>query len=381
MTTVDLDWVAEGLEAAPPLVLLGSLGSTREMWEPQLPELRRHFRVLRPELRGHGASPAPDGPYALDDLVDDLTALLNRVGIARASFAGLSLGGMVALRLAARAPERVDRLALLCTGAWLPNHEAYRERAERVRAEGTGVIAPTVVTRWVTEDSQRHDPALLDRLAAMVAGTDPVGYAGCCDAIGAMDQRDDLAHVTAPTLLVAGGEDAATPPALLEDLRQRLPQAQLVVVPRAAHLANLDQPEVVTRLLVEHFGGSAAKTGQRVRRQVLGDRHVDAAQRAATAFTADWQAFITRTAWGDVWARPGLTRRDRSIATLAVLTALGHDEELGMHVRAALRKGLPAAEVGAVLLHTAISAGVPAANQAFRIAAEVLGGTATGDEA
>jgi 3-oxoadipate enol-lactonase len=188
--------VEDGDPAAPPVLLLGSLGSTVDMWEPQLAPLAARYRVVRADHRGHGGSPVPPGPYALDDLVDDVVALLDRLGIARAHVVGLSLGGMVGMRLAAREPGRVDRLAVLCTSALLGPASGWTERAAAVRAGGTVAVADAVVGRWLTPAGQ--EPGLLARLRAMVAGTPPEGYAGCCEAIGAMDLRADLPRPTTP---------------------------------------------------------------------------------------------------------------------------------------------------------------------------------------
>ena len=377
MTAVDVHAVVEGPEDAPVVVLAGSLGSTLEMWDPQVPALAERFRVVRYDARGHGRSPVPPGPYSIDDLVDDAVALLDRLGVERASFVGLSLGGMTGMRLAAREPHRVDRLAVLCTAALLGPAAGWEERAATVRAQGTPAVAQAVVTRWLTDDLRAADPALVQRLEAMVAGTPDVGYAACCDAICAMDLRADLATISAPTLAIAGADDPATPPVHLQEIADAVPGGQLLVLPSAAHLANVEQAAAVNAALLLHLGaptGDARRhtQGMAVRRAVLGDAHVDRAVAGTTALTAPFQDLITRYAWGDVWSRPGLDRRTRSMLTLALLTALGHEHELAMHVRAAVTNGLTAQEIGEVLLHSAVYAGVPAANRALAVAQPVL---------
>ncbi|MFD0478550.1 4-carboxymuconolactone decarboxylase [Nonomuraea thailandensis] len=207
--------------------------------------------------------------------------------------------------------------------------------------------------------------ALLDDLAA----ADPAGYAACCDALAAYDLRADLAKITVPTLVVAGREDPATPPAHARELADGIPGATLVELPGAAHLALADQPERVTQALLAHL---PALPGMQVRREVLGDAHVDRAVARTTPFTRDFQDFITRYAWGEIWTRPGLDRRTRSCITLTALVAHGHLDELAMHVRAALRNGLTPDEIGEVLLQSAVYCGVPAANAAFAVAQRVL---------
>jgi 3-oxoadipate enol-lactonase/4-carboxymuconolactone decarboxylase len=357
------------------VVLGGSLGSTLSMWDPQVEALTERFCVVRYDARGHGASPVPAGPYSLDDLADDLLALLDRLGVERAHLVGLSLGAMTAMRLAARAPSRVDRLALLCTSAGFPTSSPWAERAATVRAEGTAAIAEAVVDRWFTPRLREAEPALVERMRAMVAAIPAEGYASCCGAIERMDLRDDLARISAPTLALAGADDPATPPEHLATIAAGIPGARLLVLPQAAHLANLEQPAAVNAALLAHLdpaGTTVAERGMLVRRAVLGDDHVDRAVQRTTALTAPFQDLITRYAWGDVWSRPGLDRRTRSLLTLALLTALGHEAELALHVRAAVTNGVTADEVGEVLLHTAVYAGVPAANRALAVAQRVL---------
>lgn len=377
MTAVAVHAVVDGPADAPVVLLAGSLGSTLEMWDPQVPALAERFRVVRYDGRGHGRSPVPAGPYSIEDLVDDAVALLDRLGVATASVVGLSLGGMIALRLAAREPHRVERLAVLCTSAQLGPASAWSERADTVRREGAAAVAPAVVDRWFTAALRVEAPDVVERMRSMVAATPAEGYAGCCEAIAGMDLRDDLPNVSAPTLAIAGADDPATPPEHLSAIVAAVPGARLVVLPRAAHLASWEQADAVNAALLVHL--SAARTddarhaaGMRVRRSVLGDGHVDRAVAATTALTAPFQDLITRYAWGDVWSRDGLDRRTRSMITLAVLAALNHEKELGMHVRAALTNGVTEQEISEVLLHTAVYAGVPAANGAFAVAQQVI---------
>jgi 3-oxoadipate enol-lactonase/4-carboxymuconolactone decarboxylase len=379
VTDVEVRAVVDGPGDAPVVLLAGPLGSTLEMWEPQVPALAEHFRVVRYDARGHGRSPVPAGPYALDDLVDDVLALLDRLRVPKAHVVGLSLGGMTALRLAARAPERVDRLAVLCTSALLGPRRAWEDRARLVRTEGTSAVADAVVARWLTPSLRRTRPDLVRSLRAMVAATPAEGYAGCCEAIAHMDLRDDLRRVVAPTLAVAGADDPATPPEHLGAVADAVVSGQLLVLRNAAHLANVEQPDAVIAALLTHLASPTGPTdaarrasGMRVRRAVLGDEHVDRAVAGTTAFTAPFQDLITRYAWGDVWSRPGLDRRTRSCLTLALLAALGHEVELAMHVRAAVGLGLSADEIAEVLLHTAVYAGVPAANRALAVAQRTL---------
>ncbi|MET9224542.1 3-oxoadipate enol-lactonase [Lentzea sp. NPDC003310] len=248
MGVAEVHHVVSGRPDGPVVVLSNSLGSTLEMWDANVAALEEHFRVVRYDTRGHGRSPVVPGPHTIDALADDLVALLDRLGVGKAHLVGLSLGGMTALRVAARDPGRVDRLAVLCTSAHLGPASNWTDRAALVRAQGTGVVAEAAVGRWFT-------PAHQDRARwqAMVAATPAEGYAGCCDAIAAMDQRADLAAISAPTLAIAGADDPATPPHHLEEIATSVQDGRLLVVPAAAHLANAEQPGVVTPALVDHL--------------------------------------------------------------------------------------------------------------------------------
>jgi 3-oxoadipate enol-lactonase len=253
MTAVDVYAVVSGIADAPVVVLSNSLGSTHRMWDAQLAELEKRFRVVRYDTRGHGGSPVPDGPYSIDDLADDLVALLDRLGVERARLVGLSLGGMTAMRVAGRNPERVERLALLCTGAQLPPAEPWTQRAATVRAEGSQAVAAGVVGRWSTAAYLDAHPGVCTEHERMVASTPAEGYAGCCELIAKLDLRDQPSAISAPTLVIAGEDDPATPPAKLEEIAGGIPKAQMLVVPRAAHVENAERPDIITPALIEHM--------------------------------------------------------------------------------------------------------------------------------
>jgi 3-oxoadipate enol-lactonase/4-carboxymuconolactone decarboxylase len=355
-----------------------SLGTDRHMWDAQVPVLARRYRVVRYELRGHGRSGSPraEGPVTIADLGSDVLRLMDQLGIASAHHVGLSIGGMVALWLAERHPERVERLAVVCSAPYLPPAEGWLTRAATVRREGMGAVVDAVMSRWFTETYD--DEVRRAALRASFLAVDPEGYAQCCEAVAGMDLRPELPNVSAPVLLVAGDSDAATPPELsagtADTLRAAGAEVRYEVVADAAHISAVQQAPAVTRLILEHLDAQdpVRAAGTRVRREVLGDAHVDRAQERTTPFTADFQDLITRYAWGDVWTRPGIDRRMRSAITLAVLATLGHDGEFAMHVRAALRNGLTVDEIREVLLHIGIYAGVPVSNHAFALAQQVL---------
>jgi 3-oxoadipate enol-lactonase / 4-carboxymuconolactone decarboxylase len=334
---------------------------------------------VRIDARGHGRSPAsPAGRLCtVADLGRDALAALDdiqrQLDSARVHLAGLSLGGMTAMWLAIHHPERIARMALLCTAAHLPPARGWLDRAAAVRSHGMTSIVDGVVTGWTTPALADRDPELVAGLRAMLAAADPESYAQCCEAIAALDLRDDLGRIAAPTLVVAAVDDPATPPVHADVIAAGVPGARVEVITRAAHLCTVEQPGKVAELLLRHLrAGATLEAGYLTRRAVLGDEHVDAALDRANALTEPFQDFITRYAWGDVWSRPGLSRRERSIATLGALVTLGAENEIAMHVRAALRNGLTSAEIGEVLLHSALYAGLPRASRAFAVAAETL---------
>ena len=248
----------EGPPDAPALVLLCSLGSTVDMWAPQRRDLAGEYRVLTMDTRGHGGSPVPDGPYFVEDLADDVLETLDDLGVDRAAFAGVSLGGAMSQAIALHAPERVSALVLLCTSARFANPDTYVERAETARSQGVADIADGVVARWFTDDFQRTAPDAVAQMRDMIAATPPEGYASCCEAIVAWDSRSRLASITAPTLVISGAQDPATPPEHGRVLADGIPGARFEVLDDAAHLASYQRAEVVTPVLAEHVKGSSS---------------------------------------------------------------------------------------------------------------------------
>ena len=239
-----------GKRGSPALVFTGSLGTDLTMWEPQAELLGPRFCTLRYDMRGHGKSPAPPGPYSIADLGGDLLALLDRLGIERASLCGLSIGGMISMWVAAHAPERVDRLVLCCTSAQLGPRESWLERAATVRADGVGAIADAVLGRWFTAGFAAAHPDVIERMRGILSSTDREGYAGCCEAIADMDLRPDLPSIIAPTLVVAGAEDPATPPEHGRLIADLIPGARFEEISPAAHLATIERPDLTTAMIL-----------------------------------------------------------------------------------------------------------------------------------
>jgi 3-oxoadipate enol-lactonase len=244
-----------GSPAAEVLVLSGSLGSTIEMWEPNLTALASRFLVVRLDHRGHANSPAPSGPYCIDDLAEDVLCTLDGLGIERFAWCGLSLGGMIGMLMASRRPERVSALVLCCTSAAVTDTSAWTERARRVADSGTAALAAEIVERWFTPRWARQHPSELERARAWVSSTADNAYRQCCEAIADWNFVEQLPAIGTPTLVIAGRHDRATP--IDPDARilaSRIPHARLEILD-AAHLATMEQPNAANRLLSTHVSG------------------------------------------------------------------------------------------------------------------------------
>jgi 3-oxoadipate enol-lactonase/4-carboxymuconolactone decarboxylase len=419
-----LQYRFDGPEEAPVLILGPSLGTTWHMWDRQIPELTKQWRVFRFDLPGHGGAPAyPAG--SVTDLTTRLLATLEALGVHRFGYAGCALGGAVGIELALRHPERLASLALIAASPRFGTADEFRQRGVIVRTNGLDPIARTAPERWFTSGFAAAQPAITEWAVQMVRTTDPGCYIAACEALASFDVRTELGRVGVPTLVLVGSDDQVTGPAEARTLVAGIPDARLAVVPGASHLVPVEQPAAVTDLLVRHFSTAwqpvfETSTGQtalpaaavkpvlspappqpqqpgpvaeiapaaappqgqgrpdpydagiKVRREVLGDAHVDRALAQADDFSGDFQEFITRYAWGEIWDRPGLDRRTRSCVTLTALVAGGHLDELAFHTRAALRNGLTPGEIKEVLLQAAVYCGVPAANSAFKVAQQVI---------
>lgn len=244
----------DGPVEAPVVVLSNSLGTSHGMWDAQLPSLARHFRVLRYDTRGHGASHVPPGPYDMAALGRDVVGLLDTAGIQRASFCGLSLGGMTGMWLAAHAPQRVDRLVLCNTSSCMGAPEAWNTRIEAVLRGGMAAVTEGVIERWFTPEFRAAEPAAVEHIRQMLLTTSPEGYVACAAAVRDMDLRDDLASISAPTLVVSGTRDPATPPEHLRFIADRVRGARLVQLP-TAHLSNIGAQLAFTRTLTDFLLG------------------------------------------------------------------------------------------------------------------------------
>lgn len=251
--TVTLHYEQHGDPSAPTVLFLGSLGSDLSMWQSQIDALSSTWHVIAVDHRGHGSSPTPPGPYTMSELGADILALLDALDVHSAHYVGLSLGGAVGQWLAANHPNRIRSLTLLCTSSAFLPPQPWLDRAHTVRTDGLASIAESIVSRWFSAGLLESDQELVDRHVAMVKSTTDEGYAACCEALSTWDGRDDLARITAPTLVIAGEEDPATPPAVMQTLSDGITGSEFHVVAPGAHLANVEQADKVTQLITDHL--------------------------------------------------------------------------------------------------------------------------------
>lgn len=254
----ELVYEFRGKRGSPALVFTGSLGTDLTMWQPQADRLKPRFCTLRYDIRGHGRSPVPPGPYSMADLGSDLVALMDRLGIERASLCGLSIGGMISMWVAAHAPERVERLVLFCTSAKLEPREAWLERAAIVRADGVQAIADVVLGRWFTPAFAEAHPEVIERMRATLIATPREGYAACCEAIADMDLTPDLPSIVAPTLVVSAEQDPSIPPEHGRRIASLIPGARFELVSPAAHIATIERPDLTGAMILRFVSDEEA---------------------------------------------------------------------------------------------------------------------------
>lgn len=376
-----IHWRREGAAGKPVLVLLTSIGTDMALYDRAAPSLLADFQLLRIDHRGHGASDAPAGEYSLDLLAGDVLAVMDAAGVASAAICGVSLGGMVGMTLALKAPERIDGLVLACTSAAM-DVEVWKQRIATVKAQGLGAIEDAVLGRFFSAPFRARHLEVVETTAAALRAQDPEGYCGCGAAIRDMALLDRLPGIDVPTLVIGGRNDISTPfDGHGARIAQAIPGAQTAMLD-TAHLPCLEDPlgfaALVRGFLIPNPAKNEANqtlfdVGLGIRRQVLGDAWVDAALAKRTDFNADYQAMITRYAWNEIWGRPGLDHRTRRLLVLAICAALARWEEFRLHVRTGLQQeGFTREELKEVLMQTAIYAGVPAANTAFAEAAQVI---------
>ncbi|MFC0622601.1 3-oxoadipate enol-lactonase [Kribbella deserti] len=249
-----LNYLATGPSNAPVVLLGSALGTTHLLWQAQVDALAGRFRVVAFDHLGHGGSETPPGPYKMADLGGAILELMDHLGVQQASYAGISIGGMVGLWLAQNAPERFKAFALLCAPAVAGGSpQMWTERAELVRTKGTEAVADAAIGRWFLPDFAKASPGLVAAVRHQVVNTPDEGYAACCEAIGAMDLRDGLASIDVPTLLIAADQDESVPADAVRAVADAIPGSQFELIENSAHLINLAHPEHLTTLLAHHL--------------------------------------------------------------------------------------------------------------------------------
>lgn len=252
----DLSYTIDGASDAPLVVLANSVGTTTAVWQLLLPAFTTRFRVLRFDHRGHGESSSPPAPWSIADMASDVASLLDQLGWSRVRFAGLSLGGMEGMWLAAHRPDLVEKLAVICSSAHFDAPESWHARAATVREAGMAAVVDKVVDRWFTPVFAVENPGVVDEFKEMLAATPAAGYAACCDALADLDLRAELASVKAPTVVVSARDDLAIPAMHAKAIADTVPGARFVVVENAAHIAVVEQPEQLSQIIIDHFCAS-----------------------------------------------------------------------------------------------------------------------------
>ncbi len=238
---VEIAYRLDGPESGPVVMLSNSLASNFTMWDAQLPALVDKYRVLRYDQRGHGGSQATKPPYSFDMLVEDARALIGALGLGKVHFCGLSMGGMTGQLFGAKYPGELRSLILCDTASRMPDPSAFDARVKAARGDGMASLAPATLERWFTAPFRAKAKREMERVGAMIASTPVDGFAGCCNAIAAMDQTHLLAGIKAPTLIIVGADDPSTTVAHSEIIHREIVGSKLVVLKNAAHLSNIEQ--------------------------------------------------------------------------------------------------------------------------------------------
>ena len=355
-------------------LFINSLGTDFRIWDGVVGVLQKYGSCLRFDKPGHGLSELPSGDCGIADYALCVINLMDELHIQKAVVVGLSIGGVIGQYLAIHYADRVEKLVLSNTGPKIGTADSWNVRIEKVRGEGIGSIADALMGVWFSKHFHQVRQQELSAYKTMLSQSPLLGYIAACEALRENDLRDAIVGIGVPTLCFAGSEDGSTPPALVKAMADAIPHAKYVLIEGVGHIPCVEQPEVVAKHIIEfaiHPSHSLYTRGMATRRAVLGDAHVDRAEANKTDLDKDFQRYITESAWGAVWSRPHLTRRERSMLTIAILAALGHEEEVAMHIKATKNTGATIEDIKEVLLHLGVYAGVPSSNMAYKIAKKV----------
>lgn len=367
----------------PVIIFSNSLGTDFRIWEDVANQLSNTYSVLRYDKRGHGLSSEGQAPYSIEDHVSDLEALIEHLGIHSAVICGLSVGGMIAQGISLKRPDLI-RAAILCdTAHKIGTDDMWQERIDALEAGGLEPMVDAIMERWFTEPFRRADNPVFVGCQEMLRRQNLGGYIGTCHALRDADFTDQLSALDMPVLCVAGDQDLSTSPELVQQLQSLIKGAEYVEIKDAGHIPCIEQPEQLVQAIrtfldesavCDDLSGASGKfrNGRATRMSVLGKEHVLRAEANQTPFDAPFQELITEAAWGTVWTGQHWTKRERSMVTIALLAALGHQDECVMHVKAAQNTGASREDIQEAMLHVAIYAGVPAANSAIKVVKEAF---------
>jgi 3-oxoadipate enol-lactonase / 4-carboxymuconolactone decarboxylase len=362
----------QGTPNSPVLIFSHSLGADLQMWDDVVPLLLPYFRVLQYDLRGHGRSEGGQEEYSIALFGQDVIDLMDKLGIREAYFCGLSIGGLIGQWLAIHRSNRITKLILSNTAAKIGDEERWNSRIKIISDLGLQAIVDETIERWFTKDYISAQAKTIARTRTTFINTDLQSYIKCCVVVRESDFRDTVSKIMIPTMIITGDQDPVTTIEHAEYLARHINNASLEILP-AKHLAATERPFLFAHTLINFLIGQSIKEqGMHIRRTVLGDAHVDKAVGNLNDFNIDFQEFIAKYAWGETWSRPGLSKAQRSMITLAMLIPLNRKAELKMHIKAAFHNGLTISDIKEIILHSALYCGLPAANEANHVAEEVF---------
>jgi len=357
-------------------LFINSLGTDLRIWDGVADELKSHGSVLRFDKMGHGLSEVSGRDYTIGDYAADIISLMDALKIPKVILVGLSIGGVISLYMGIHHPDRIEKLVISNSAPKVGTPESWDTRISKVQTEGIASIADGILKVWFSEDFRANRTAELAGYRQMLVNSNLPGYVKACKALKVNDLSADVKNIKVPTLFISGSEDGSVSPATVKEAAGKVPGAELIEIAGVGHIPCAEKPALFAEILLKFVGNTAELSlydlGMKTRRSVLGDQHVDLAEANKTDFDSDFQAYITNSAWGTIWSRPGLTKRERSMITIAVLTALKLDHELAMHIKATKNTGATPEDVKEVLMHTGVYAGVPVTNNAMKIAKEIF---------
>jgi 3-oxoadipate enol-lactonase / 4-carboxymuconolactone decarboxylase len=367
-------------------LFINSLGTDLRIWDGVVNELKQYGSTLRFDKMGHGLSEVSDRNYKIADYAEDIIGLLDALNIDKVVLTGLSIGGVIAQYMAINHPERIEKLVISNSAPKVGTFESWETRINKVKTGGVSSIANDILKVWFSKSFHANRQPELAGYRAMLCNTNTEGYIKACWALQDNDLTDQVQSIKSATLLMAGSEDGSVSTEMVRETAKKIPGAEFIEIEGVGHISCAEQPLTVAALILKFVNNNSTgtpqslyETGMKTRRNVLGDEHVDTAEANKTDFDKDFQEYITNSAWGSIWSRPGLTKRERSLITIAILAALKLDIELALHIKATRNTGASPDDVKEVLMHTGVYAGFPVTNSAMKIAKEIFSKNEDGD--